>query len=120
MFRLVPPLLALAGVARMASAQAAPTALQLNRTGHWDAAVQVADQELRHPGLLPVERCKLLEGRVYSLVMLDEWDAARNTVRMFDAECAQVAINPGFARELHGLRREIGVPAPRTAPRDSV
>lgn len=92
--------------------------VELNRTGRWSQAAEMAEQYLKESAGRPLEaRCHARGNLAYSRLRLGEAESARAALARFDEECR--ALPPGhwvhdFADE---VRKGLGDPAPPSAAR---
>ena len=83
--------------------------LALNRTGHWSEAATLATARLKANPSAPVdESCRIREGLLWAQLRLGRIASARATLDQYDRTCAVVKTMRPFAKEVAGIRKELG------------
>lgn len=92
-------------------------AMELNRTGRWSEARELAVRELAKTGLPDRERCEALVLSAYSNTRLGEAEEAGRLLELLDKSCAGALQDGWVAQEAERLKSELRGAPPRPAPK---
>ena len=91
--------------------------MQLNRTGHWDQAAELAQRLLAVvPPDSMVPRCELYFNLAYAQLRLGHTSDAATSMNAFDQACASLPPNHSLRVAAGQVRAELGPHAPVTPP----
>ena len=90
--------------------------MELNRTGRWEQAAEMAEQFLKETSAKTLaEKCQGQAQLAYSRMRLRQGDAARSALSRFDGECRELPAGNWLKGFAESIRKELAAP-PSTAP----
>ena len=80
--------------------------MELNRSGGWAAAADLADAIAESDEPTPLERCEAYYHAAYARVRLGRLGEATSLISRFDADCAEIQTDHWVHREMAKVREE--------------